>query len=234
VRVTSAIPARTRRLVWARDRGRCRVPGCRATRNLDIHHIIPRSEGGDHDPSRLLVLCSGHHKLHHAGVLVIRGRAQDNLVFVRDGKRLVDARSPAEQRAVRDLREQERVDEAGEQARVHDKRPAYRDVVTVQTAKRALMDLGYKSRAATKALEQVTAHVGADASVATLVQAVLARGDAAVAGDEGDTLVLAKQAIVQLGYPAAVVNAAIERARAHVDATADLPALIKAVLRYCS
>jgi hypothetical protein len=42
VRVTSAIPARTRRLVWARDRGLCRVPGCRATRNLDIHHMCAR------------------------------------------------------------------------------------------------------------------------------------------------------------------------------------------------
>jgi Holliday junction resolvasome RuvABC DNA-binding subunit len=73
-----------------------------------------------------------------------------------------------------------------------------------------------------------------NASVTTLVQAVLARGDAAVAGDEGDTLAQARQAVVQLGYPATVANAAVERARAHVDAAADLPALIKAVLRYCS
>jgi Holliday junction resolvasome RuvABC DNA-binding subunit len=237
VRVTSALPARTHRLVWRRDRGRCRVPGCRATRNLDIHHIIPRAEGGDHDPSRLLVLCSGHHKLHHSGVLVIRGRAQDHLVFVRDGKPLVDARSPVEQRAARNLREQERVGEAGERARPRDKRRTFGDVVTLQTAKRALMDLGYKPRAATKALEQVSAHVDAGADVATLVQAVLARGSAAadtVADGEDDTLTLAKQAVIQLGYTAAVANAAIHRARAHVDAEADLPTVIKAVLRFCS
>jgi hypothetical protein len=33
--VTSTIPARTRKRVWARDQGRCRVPGCRATRKKE-------------------------------------------------------------------------------------------------------------------------------------------------------------------------------------------------------
>jgi hypothetical protein len=79
--------------------------------------------------------------------------------------------------------------------------------------------------------------VGAGADVSTLVQAVLARGsaDADTVGEgDGDKLALAKQAVVQLGYTAAVANAAIDRARAHVDAAADLPTVIKAVLRFCS
>jgi hypothetical protein len=109
-------------------------------------------------------LCSGHHKLRHAGVLAITGRAPDHLVFVRDGKPLVDARSPVEQRAARDLRGRVRehaTDGAWQEkasARRRDRRRAFGDVVTLQTAKRALIDLGYTSRAAGKAVEQVSAH----------------------------------------------------------------------------
>ncbi len=173
-------------------------------------------------------------------MLAITGRAPDHLVFVRDGKPLVDARSPMEQRAARDLRGRVRehaTDGAWQEkasARRRDRRRAFGDVVTLQTAKRALIDLGYTSRAAGKAVEQVSAHVGTGTDVATLVQAVLARGDADVADGETDTLALAKQAVVRLGFPAAVANAAVERARVHVDATADLPEVIKAVLRFCS
>jgi hypothetical protein len=92
-RITSDIPAKTRKRVWARDQGRCRVPGCRATRHIDIHHLIPRAVGGTHDESNTTLLCSGHHQLHHQGILSITGSAPDELVFIRDGKRLVDAGS---------------------------------------------------------------------------------------------------------------------------------------------
>jgi Holliday junction resolvasome RuvABC DNA-binding subunit len=110
-------------------------------------------------------------------------------------------------------------------------------VETLRTAQRALMNLRYKSRAAAKALEQVSAHVGASADLAMLVRAVLAHGDAAanaVADGDRDTLALAKQVVFQLGYTPAVANPAIDRARAHVDAAADLPTVIKAVLCFCS
>ncbi len=161
-------------------------------------------------------------------------------MFVRDGKRLVDVRSAEEQRASRDLQRQVR-DEDGKRSveianNAHDrpgKRHTFDDVVVFQTAKRALMQLGYKSRAATKALEQAIAHVGADAGITTLVQAVLARGSDGN-GDDGDKLALAKQALVQLGYPSAVARAAIERAAASVDETDELQAIIKEALRFCT
>src|SRR5256714_6875033 len=73
--VTHDISAKTRRLVIHRDRGRCRVDGCRAARNLELHHIVAREHGGKHDPDNLILLCNGHHDAHHRGALSIRGTA---------------------------------------------------------------------------------------------------------------------------------------------------------------
>ena len=56
---TDDIPAKTRRMVLARDKG-CRFPGCRR-RAVQVHHVIPRSEGGDHSPDNLFAACSLHH-----------------------------------------------------------------------------------------------------------------------------------------------------------------------------
>jgi hypothetical protein len=64
------------RLVWRRDHGRCRVPGCRSARALEIHHIIHREHGGSHDVSNLVLLCSSCHTAHHEGRLVIRGTSE--------------------------------------------------------------------------------------------------------------------------------------------------------------
>jgi hypothetical protein len=84
-RVTSEIPTAIRRQVLRRDHGRCRVPGCRGSKWLEIHHIIPRSQGGTHDAWNLLTLCGAHHRGHHEGKLLIRGRAPDELVFEHRG-----------------------------------------------------------------------------------------------------------------------------------------------------
>jgi 5-methylcytosine-specific restriction endonuclease McrA len=80
-RVTSEIPLKTRRHVLRRDHGRCRVPGCRGSKWLEIHHIVPRAEGGGHEPEKLVTLCGAHHRAHHEGKLLIRGRAPHDLVF---------------------------------------------------------------------------------------------------------------------------------------------------------
>jgi len=64
-RSKSTIPPRIRREVLVRDRHRCRRKGCNHTRFLEIHHIIPRSEGGTNDPENLVTLCSGCHELWH-------------------------------------------------------------------------------------------------------------------------------------------------------------------------
>jgi 5-methylcytosine-specific restriction endonuclease McrA len=63
----SLIPPATRRLVLARDRHRCQMPGCNHTRFLEIHHIRPRARGGTHDPDNLITLCSACHRRAHQG-----------------------------------------------------------------------------------------------------------------------------------------------------------------------
>ena len=74
-RVQYAIPAATRLKVFVRDQFRCAVPGCRARRCLEVHHLVPRSQGGTNALSNLILLCSGHHQLHHEGKLRITGLA---------------------------------------------------------------------------------------------------------------------------------------------------------------
>ncbi len=64
-RNTTTIPPRTRRQVLARDRHRCRAPGCERTRFLEVHHLKPRSSGGANDPTNLITLCSACHHLFH-------------------------------------------------------------------------------------------------------------------------------------------------------------------------
>lgn len=77
-RATKTIPPRIRRAVLRRDRGRCRVPGCKYARFVDVHHVVPRGKGGDHTPSRLAAMCSAHHQAAHDGRLKVdldkRGR----------------------------------------------------------------------------------------------------------------------------------------------------------------
>ena len=63
----------TARLVYRRDHGRCRVPGCRSARALEIHHIIHREHGGSHEAENLVLLCSSCHTAHHDGRLSIWG-----------------------------------------------------------------------------------------------------------------------------------------------------------------
>jgi hypothetical protein len=75
------VAPKVRRFVMLRDRKRCTVPGCRATRHIDVHHIEPQHLGGGHEKENLTLLCSGHHRALHEGLLIITGRAPD-LSFV--------------------------------------------------------------------------------------------------------------------------------------------------------
>jgi len=228
---TKSIPQPVRKQVWARDRGRCRVPGCRATRNLDIHHLVHRAHGGDHQPSNLLVLCSGHHKLLHSGQLSITGLAPDQLHFVRDGKPLptnaaaVTSQSPSAPNVDR----RDAISEANRPRRSSANR--FGEVVTFEQAKRALVDLGYKGRAAHQALLEARAHVGGDASVTELVKAVIVHG--AIDPNDSDNIKLASTALDRLGYATTIARSAVKVASAHVGATADLETLIREALRRC-
>jgi HNH endonuclease len=88
-KATQTIPPRTRRWVVRRDHGRCRVDGCRSAKHLEMHHLVPRIEGGTHDPSGLALLCDAHHRQIHAGVLSVTGNANERLEFRRaDGTRV--------------------------------------------------------------------------------------------------------------------------------------------------
>lgn len=59
------------------DHGRCTIPGCRASCFIDVHHLVPRAHGGTHEMSNLALLCAGHHRALHAGLIVIEGSAPD-------------------------------------------------------------------------------------------------------------------------------------------------------------
>ena len=64
-RNTCAIPPKTRREVLSRDRHCCRRPGCHTTRFLEVHHKVPRAQGGTNSAENLITLCSGCHQLVH-------------------------------------------------------------------------------------------------------------------------------------------------------------------------
>lgn len=76
-RPKSHIPDATRRKVMQRDGYACIVPGCTATRNLDVHHFEHRQDGGKHTVENCGTICSGHHKQHHFGRLEIAGPPDD-------------------------------------------------------------------------------------------------------------------------------------------------------------
>ena len=82
-RAQRTIPDRTRRTVLHRDGHCCQVPGCTATRGLDLHHIVHWSLLGPTDTWNLITLCSRHHRLHHRHRLGITGNADDpdSMVF---------------------------------------------------------------------------------------------------------------------------------------------------------
>jgi predicted GNAT family acetyltransferase len=70
-----SIPKPLKRHVLHRDGYRCRVPGCSATANIDVHHIMFFMNGGNNTLTNLITLCEGHHLALHEGSLVIEGDA---------------------------------------------------------------------------------------------------------------------------------------------------------------
>ena len=163
-RVTSEIPAATRRLVFQRDHHRCSVPGCRSAQSLDIHHIVPRAQGGSHDPDNLTLLCAGHHRAHHDGLLVIGGRAPDIEVQWRtEIPRVGDSKAA-------------QVPHVGDSdASVDDRTPtapAPAEPPIAELARSALRNLGLKRGEAKLYVARAIAKVG-DAEVEPLIRAAL-------------------------------------------------------------
>jgi len=144
--VTQDIPAAVRRQVERRDHGCCRVPGCRLSSNLVIHHVIPRAAGGDHEPDRLLLVCTPHHRAIHDDRLAITGAAPDFRFTGADGRPY------------------------GAVALDPDPDPAPN---IMADARSALRNLGYSAAEATAAVDQARARVGRPVPLETLIRLAL-------------------------------------------------------------
>jgi hypothetical protein len=81
-RATQTIPPALRRAVLRRDGACCRLPGCRHATFVDVHHLVPRAEGGGHTPENLVTLCSAHHRAIHRGELLVEGTPATGLRFL--------------------------------------------------------------------------------------------------------------------------------------------------------
>ena len=61
---------------------RCEAPGCTSRRNLEVHHIVYQSRGGDSRRTNLLVLCRFHHAMgEHGGRMRVTGKAPLDLLW---------------------------------------------------------------------------------------------------------------------------------------------------------
>lgn len=90
---TATIPAPVRAAVLARDRG-CRFPGCGApVRYLDLHHVVPREQGGPTTADNLVGLCRRHHTAVTLGRWTLSMTA-DGTVTVRRGRRTATSDPP--------------------------------------------------------------------------------------------------------------------------------------------
>lgn len=62
--------SRMKKYILIRDQHRCTFTAtdgrrCDSRRWLDVHHKVPRSEGGGDEPENLITLCRAHHRLMH-------------------------------------------------------------------------------------------------------------------------------------------------------------------------
>lgn len=63
----AAIPKHTEKLIYQQANSRCPFCECDEISLLDIHHIVPRSEGGSNEPSNLILSCKNCHARIHSG-----------------------------------------------------------------------------------------------------------------------------------------------------------------------
>jgi hypothetical protein len=105
---------------------------------LDIHHIVPRENGGSHEAWNLILACSADHQAIHNGRLHVSGTA-DQLVVrrVNDQSVPISAHPTAQPVAVEPSNEE-----------------------NLNVARGALVKMGFKSSQAKIMLEQASAHVG--------------------------------------------------------------------------
>jgi hypothetical protein len=83
-RRSRVIPNRLRRFILHRDGG-CTADSCTSLYRLEVHHVIPWSEGGPTDPDNLTTLCWFHHHVvvHGFGYRIDPSLGPGRLRFVK-------------------------------------------------------------------------------------------------------------------------------------------------------
>lgn len=71
-----------KRAAKRRDGSRCAVPGCPNSAFVEIHHIVPRSEGGRDELSNVVTLCGAHHRAVHEGALHVHTNDRGGFEFL--------------------------------------------------------------------------------------------------------------------------------------------------------
>lgn len=82
-RKTRIVPKAIQRALRARDKARCRFPGCKNHRYLHSHHVEHWSNGGETSLENLVLLCTRHHTLVHEGGFRIERDFQNRWYFQR-------------------------------------------------------------------------------------------------------------------------------------------------------
>jgi hypothetical protein len=221
------VPPSMVRFVWRRDGGRCRAPGCRSARGLEVHHLVHRADGGGHEASNLVLLCSACHLAHHRGALYISGTA-DQLLVDRTGER-----GPAA-----DAGPHVGLDEPATWST-----PGTRAGSTDVPGRGRALDANDGSATAPMQATTWDAVGGTRPSAAPIVNAIHTAADAAAMPTDGaivgrklDEAVLhaqAKQALVGLGWKTAIAQSAVAAALAALGPAAPLERLIFEALRRC-
>lgn len=92
-RETKTVPRRLRRALERRH-VTCAVPGCGATRGLHAHHLVHWEDGGATDLDNLALVCPPHHRLHHRGIITIRGPGHAPTVLDATGRVMTGGADP--------------------------------------------------------------------------------------------------------------------------------------------
>jgi hypothetical protein len=228
-RVTSTITPRLRRQVLARDHHGCTAPGCRAARNLDVHHIQFRSDGGGNELSNLLTLCSGHHALLHAGQLIVRGEAPHALEFSWRG---VPERATAVARGDSTPGVSRSTESAAFRSKVPE--PTPRPAPAHDTS--STINRGDQAPADPRA-EDTTCDGTAPTPGQRLAPPRPASGEPGIVHDETEIATVdsdACTALTRAGFKLREARAAVSQARPHVGAEATLEQLLREALRRCA
>jgi hypothetical protein len=162
------IPPSVARLVRHRDGGRCRVPGCRSSRGLELHHIVHRADGGGHDAGNIILACSSCHQSHHDGRLTISGTA-DSLVVERSAAIVGAVGADSERPATDDAASRDTSINVKHAGAPHVGTDRLSAAVLRAQAKDALTSLGWKPAIAQAAIAQAAIVPGACASLERLI-----------------------------------------------------------------